>query len=168
MVDNYDKGLLDGDDDPLLDSLMGRDELIYFGSLRHFGPRRVERKVQALCAFEWAGFRFQAQPQMLFKPTGLVIYGAPQDAVFEYAQVGNQQELLVSFGKFPARFFNLDKSFEQIAKDLEQGLEPPAWGDWDTCQMGMNIRVTISAKDGSPLGPDQGVSIGMWGWVVRP
>lgn len=126
----------------------------------------VSQKREALCAFEHNGSFFMAQPQLLFKPLGLMIWGAPEGATMEAAYVGNMMQLLVSMGKFPAAWFAQSQSFEQIFERAKEGLVPASFGSWDTCKVGMLLRVMIESKTGAQLGPQDGVQIGMWGWTV--
>lgn len=125
------------------------------------------RLVESLCAFEWRGRCFDAQPQELFRPHGLIIWGAPPQTTVELLKVGNKGQLLVGYGTFPARWFAQGDSFAAISKMVDEGKEPPAWGTWDTAEVGNIIRVSLLSKKGKPLGPDDGIELLMWGKSVR-
>lgn len=128
----------------------------------------VSQKREALCAFEHNGGFFLANVQRPFKPLGLMIWGALSGATLEAAYIGNQFQLLVSMGKFPAAWFAQSQSFEQIFERAKEGLVPAGFGDWDTCEVGCMIRVIIESTSGERLGPQDGVQIGMWGWTITP
>lgn len=84
-------------------------------------------------------------------------------STLELAKVGNMHQLLVSYGAFPAKFFSMGKSWEDIQNLLAEGVQPPAWGTWDTCEVGNLLQVRVTSKNGISLGPEDGVHIGMWG-----
>lgn len=86
----------------------------------------------------------------------------------ETMRVGNMQQLSVSHGHLPARFFSMAQSLEQIVELLEKGIEPPSWGDFDTAEVGNTLVVLVRSQQGKVLGPDDGVELCMWGKAVRP
>lgn len=123
---------------------------------------------ESLCPFEWsAGFCFQAMPQILFRPSGLIIWGAPPMASVEQIKVGNCEQLIVSYGRLPARFFSSGDNFAAIMKLLAEGKEYPSWGTWDTCEVGNILRIVIRDKDDKVLGPEDGIELLVWGITVR-
>lgn len=119
---------------------------------------------RCLLGFEWKGeLGFVASVQRPFQPRGLAIWGAPPGAVVQQALVGNDLQLVASFGDVPARFFAMGDSYEQIAKLLDQGKEPPAWCDWDVAHPGMFIRVRLCASGKSQVALYEGIELAMWG-----
>lgn len=115
--------------------------------------------------FEYVGTKFIARPQRPFKPHGLAIWGAPRGAVLEQALIGTSMQLVCSYSDIPCRFFSYGDSYEQIAKLVNEGKEPPAWCAWDIVHVGMNVQLYI-ALDGTPLGPSDGLEVIMWGRSV--
>jgi hypothetical protein len=130
---------------------------------------KLEKRIwQALLPFQWYGRGFIARPQRPFKPKGLVIWDAPKGAEFYQGVINNELQLLVGIGGIPARFFAYGDSYEQIAAKLDAGLAPPAWGTWCTIDVGQEVRIEIGLPGAERcLGPDDGVSIAMWGLSVR-
>lgn len=121
---------------------------------------------KGLCAFESLPDRFQAQTQRPFKPKGLVIWGTPPMATLEIALIGTSSQLLVSFGDFPARWFNQGDKFAQIQEKMDAGKDPAGWGDWKAVEPGVLIRIMVKSREGKPLGRQDGLEVAMWGEYV--
>jgi len=124
-----------------------------------------------LLPFTWKGQRFNAEPQRPFRPRGLVIWGAPPGATV-HCWIGIHLEIVAAWGDVPARFFASGDNFEQIAKQLEAGKEPPAWVDWHDIRPGVIVqlevrsRTNVAKRTGDlPLGPDDGIELVMWGYA---
>lgn len=83
----------------------------------------------------------QAFPQRPFTPKGLMLWGDLEALDVEAAIIGRDEQLMVAFGAVPARWFGTAKSFEQVAKEISEGMSPAAWGTWDTCVPGVVIRL---------------------------
>lgn len=160
-LEPYDDGVEEIYDDSLI---MGRS------GLYRPRPRVVERepqKVESLCAFDFIqGAGFDAQVFRPFKPIGLMIWGASDGATLETAYIGNCTQLLVTSGRFPAKWFAMAQSFEQIFERMKDQIVPASWGTWDTVVPGVRIRVIIRDREQSVIGEPEGVQIGMWGYSV--
>jgi hypothetical protein len=65
--------------------------------------------------------RWCEHPQLMFKPKGLIIWGATDQTFVESIQCGNMVEASVNAAKIPARYFEVGKSFEEIQKLAELG-----------------------------------------------
>ncbi len=129
--------------------------------------RRDVRLRRALCGFEFAkGCGFTSFPQREFKPLGLAIWGAPPLATMQQALIGSTNQVLVSYSGVPARFFAMGDSYEQIAKLMDEGKEPPGWCDWDVIELGQRAAVMVRSREGDMLGPDDGVEICFWGTAI--
>lgn len=105
---------------------------------------------------------FEAVPQRLFRPQGLIVWGAPAGATLR-VYIGINLEGAVSWSGIPARFFAMGDSFEQIAKLLDAGKEPPAWIEWPDVQVGHRAAI---AFDNCPQ--DAPIELCMWGRTVYP
>jgi hypothetical protein len=136
-----------------------REALRLEGRPFHRGGLTFQR---CLLPFDSAsGGVYQAQAQRPFVPRGLAVWGAPPGAMLAFATCGQQLQLVASLGSVPARFFASGDSYEQIAKQLDAGAEPPAWCDWDPVEPGVYIRLTFTELDGKPL--QTAVELAMWG-----
>lgn len=60
-------------------------------------------------------------PQMLFKPMGLIVWGASDQTYIDDIQCGNQSEVQASCSGIPARFFEVGKTFDELKKLAEVG-----------------------------------------------
>ena len=120
--------------------------------------------------FQPTGRHFIGEPDVPFMPRGLAIWGAPDGATVEHAFVGSRLELVCALGPVPCKFFAFGNSYEQIAKLLDQGSEPPAWCDWSPLELGAAIRITIRPRDdrADVLGPEHGLELAMWGICSVP
>lgn len=119
-------------------------------------PMRCDK--QALLTFERVtsdGRMFQAEPMKPFHPRGLMLWdvGTLQ---LEAMTIGRDDQLVVSFGRVPARWFTVAQSFEQLCESVLQGVEPPSWGTWDPLYPGIRVRLVFD-------GPADGVQALMWG-----
>lgn len=94
---------------------------------------RIQRRV---LGFEFLNGCFVAEPMNVFKPNGLLIWGAPSGAVLSQCVIGTWLEVLCSHVGVPVHFFSTCKSYEQIAKALEINLEPAAWCQWQSVHPG--------------------------------
>jgi hypothetical protein len=119
-------------------------------------PQRLDH--QALLTFERAtadGRIWQAQPMKPFQPRGLMLWdvGTLQ---LEAMVIGRDDQMRVSFGRVPARWFTVAQSFEQLAESVLAGVEPPSWGHWDPLYPGLLVRLVFD-------GPADDVQALMWG-----
>lgn len=88
-------------------------------------------------------------PQILFKPMGLIIWGASEHTFIDAMQCGNQSEAQVSSSSIPGRFFEVGKSFDDIKKlaelgELDLSLPQRSLLRMDTLEPGMTMRVHTS------------------------
>lgn len=133
---------------------------------RHRFNYRDVRLVHSLLGFRYNEGTFVAATQRPFRPSGLIVWGAPDCALVQQAIIGNQYQASVSCDPVPARWFAQARNYEQIAKMLDEGKEPPAWVHFDTVRPGAIVRINISDARGVPLGPAEGVELCMWGLAV--
>lgn len=129
----------------------------------------TDGRVEALACFERSTDRvdglFVADVQKPFKPKGLMIWGVGAGDVVRIATIGRDHQLSVSFGDLPARWFSTWQSFADIAKAVDEGKEPPGWGEWSFVQPGLQIRILLSHPDpGRVFGPS--VELLMWGYTT--
>lgn len=136
-----------------------------------FNQRSSHEVVQAVLGFrfmgEGAGGFWNGEPQRPFRPAGLIVWGAPAGAMLEMATIGRDMQLAVSCEPVPVRFFAMGESFADIAKKLDEGIQPPAWGNWDAVVPGVRARIRIVDRNGRGLGPADGIELVMWGFAVR-
>jgi len=118
--------------------------------------RHPAEPAEAICPFMRVGgsareLFFVASPMRVFKPEGLIIWGAPSDARVQLF-VGMDLELATDVTPVPARWFAHYESFADIVKKLDAGEAPPSWGTWDPVRPGVHVRVLMTAKprDGEP------------------
>lgn len=112
------------------------------------------------------GLYFESQTVRPFKPSGLLVWGAPDGALLRQSYIGNDEQVLQSYDAAPVRFFSTGKSYEQIAKMLDEGAEPPEWVDWKPVVPGDIVRIRIESAEGKCLGPKDGLEICMWGLAL--
>ncbi len=125
---------------------------------RPFASTAPRYDQQALLTFERVtsdGRIFQAAPMKPFLPRGLMLWdvGTLQ---LEAMVIGRDDQLVVSFGRVPARWFTVAQSFEQLAESVLAGVEPPSWGTWDRLFPGVLVRLVFD-------GPADAVQALMWG-----
>jgi hypothetical protein len=94
---------------------------------------------------------YYGEPQRMFLPRGLAVWGAPAGAMVAASTIGMQLQIVCSYGPVPVRFFSLGDSYEQIAIKLDAGAEPPAWCDWDPITPGHAARFEFVDLEGKPL-----------------
>ncbi len=136
------------------------------GAFEMRGPMRREQQVRLRGALMTFGFRdgvFVAQPMAVFRPVGLVIWGAPPRSVVEHIQIASMLEGSVTPAPIPVRWFESGDNYEQIAAKLDAGQDLPAWVQWSAVRVGQIVQVRLQTRDGKPLGPDDGIEIVMWG-----
>jgi hypothetical protein len=102
-----------------------------------------------------------ASPDRPFIPHGLAIWNTPPGSVVACALIASNLQITCSWGPVPARFFAFGDSYEQIAKKLDEGCEPPTWCDWDPIQPGANVRLDIRNAEDIELGPP--AEVVFWG-----
>lgn len=66
---------------------------------------------------------FTAQPDLYFKPVGLMLWDLPDDAILEQCKVMNQEVIICSHGKLPAKAFARAESYEALKKRVDDGEE---------------------------------------------
>lgn len=126
----------------------------------HRGGVRFQR---GLLGFTFDGGFFVGEPYRPFVPHGLAIWGAPAGARLIQALIKCDQQVSMSHAPVPARFFAFGDSYEQIAKLLDEGKEPPTWADWDVIELGSRVRITLESVDNKLLTPADGIELVMWG-----
>ena len=104
--------------------------------------------------------------QMPFKPRGLMIWDAPPRTTVAHVVIGIGLEMVSSLGPVPARWFMMADSYEQIAKQLDAGKEPPGWNDWSQLEVGQAIRVTLELEK-KPL-DESAAQLVFWGEELVP
>ena len=122
------------------------------------------RLMRALLPFVWSDGAFYGRPQRPFRPKGLIIWGAPRGSTV-YAFIGCNVEGVVSYSGIPAKWFASGESYQQIRAKLEAGIEVPDWMTWDTCDVGIDIRIELrdAADSARTLGPADGIELLQWG-----
>jgi hypothetical protein len=108
---------------------------------------------------------FRSEVVRPFKPSGLLLWGCPPGALLESFMIGPDLQIVASYAPVPARFFQAGDSYEQIAKLLDEGKEPPNWCDWSVIEPGQHVRLAITL-DGKKLGAAQLIECCMWGTAV--
>ena len=84
-----------------------------------------------------------AQPQLLFKPMALMLWGFNDDSVITGLYIGQRIQGAASCGELPASFFGTAKSYEKLLEDLTtNGISPPNWITWSTVHVGQNVSIT--------------------------
>jgi len=78
------------------------------------------------------------------------------------ATIAMDEQVLQSMDGVPAKFFALGLSFEHVSQLVEEGVEPPAWVDWNELPAGCQVRIMLLDQGGQLLSPP-GVTIAMWG-----
>lgn len=110
---------------------------------------------------------WQAWAQRPFNPRGLLIWGVEAGDEVTHVIISGTAQLLASWGPLPARWFAMGDSYEQIAKMMEAGKEPPKWGTWTTVEPAMSVQLQL-ANPHDPareLGPPA-VEVVMWGHAM--
>jgi hypothetical protein len=87
-----------------------------------------------------------------------VLWDVPPDAKV-LAFIGTQLQQAVTYGEVPARWFAHWRSFAEIARAAQDGIEPAGWGHWDSVHPGVMIRLRFSV-------PVPDVQALMWGHTV--
>ena len=123
----------------------------------------VEKVGKRALGFEYQDGAFVGNVWTRFLPKGLIIWGAPDGSTLSQALITNANYGLASHAGVPTKFFGHWKSYAEIAKSVDEGLEPPGWCTWSSVLPGQMVRIVISAVDGRALGPKDGVEICMWG-----
>jgi hypothetical protein len=104
---------------------------------------------------------YLGEPQRLFLPRGLAVWGAPPGAMVAASTIGMQLQIVAAYGPVPVRFFASGDSYEQIAKKLDAGAEPPTWCDWDPITPGNGARFEFVNEQGLPL--QEPIELAFWG-----
>jgi hypothetical protein len=66
---------------------------------------------------------FTAQPDLYFKPIGLMLWDVPDDAILEQCKVMNREVIICSHGKLPAKAFARAETYEALKKRVDDGEE---------------------------------------------
>lgn len=123
---------------------------------------------RGVLGFGFAEGQFIATPDRAFKPRGLIIWGAPPGALVKMALLDQREQVLRSADGIPARFFASGESFDEIAKQIEAGKEPPAWVDFDLIEPWSMLRVVVALPQGLGLGEADGLQLALWGYSQLP
>lgn len=124
-------------------------------------PSAPSTLIRGLLPFELPqGTMLQAFAQQRFKPHGLMLFNCG-DLDLLMQRIGRTEQLVCSFGPVPSRWFGHWESFAALSKAIDEGKEPPAWGDWDSVEVGNIVRLEFSA----PLPPNARAL--MWGTFIR-
>lgn len=123
-------------------------------------PPSIVRTVRALLGFKREGMTsFVGEPLRPFKPRGLLLWGELRGVGLTMAVHNYHHLVKVSFEPVPARFFATGDSYEQIAKKMDAGAEPPAWVDWNAVAPGEYIRLYFDGLSSALAS----VELCMWG-----
>src|SRR6185369_1898722 len=101
------------------DALLGPE-----GTPRHLHRAPLPEVYRCMLGFESDGVFWRAMPQRPFLPRGLMLWGVPDGATLEQAVIGQELQVLVSASGVPAKFFAMAKSYEELAKRVDEGCEP--------------------------------------------
>lgn len=129
---------------------------------RTIEPTRLKRE---MIGFKLEGTYFVAEIYYPFRPMGLMLWDCPPRTWLTQTLVGNTNEILANWNPVPADIFMMAKSFEQLNRLLEEGIEPPGWPDFDAAYPGNRIRVVLVNDEGKPVGNP--VRVAMWGFAVH-
>lgn len=119
------------------------------GPLVAVNPRHLPKAEQGYLPFPKpmvmgrSSWTIQAQPQVIFRASALMLWGFDDSTVIDAVYVGPMVQGVACFGEIPASFFGTAKSYEKLVEDFEKnGISPPGWITWSTCQVGalMSIR----------------------------
>lgn len=78
-----------------------------------------------------------AEPQEIFKPIALMIWGATPATMIEQILIGRKVQGASGMGKLPALFFSTAKNYEKLVEDFKlNGISPPTWVTFDTIHLG--------------------------------
>lgn len=106
---------------------------------------------------------YWAQPQVHFKPKGLMIWGVPDDGDVTHIWIGRRLQVVATLGPIPAKWFSMAQSYEQIEQALKDGVEPPSWPDFDVVMVAQEVRVHIFTR----MKLDDRAKIVMWGLGIE-
>lgn len=98
--------------------------------------------------------RWGGSPMMVFKPLGLLVFGAAEGSLVHAVRVGNQHQGVTDYGGVPARYFESGKTFEQVtelaaAGELGGSLEGRLLLELDHCEIGNTVGVETSGAVGN-------------------
>ena len=139
--------------------LLGEDEPMPAGPF-------VPRTRRCLLGFRFSseGNAFYSHPYLTFRPCGLLIWNPPPLSTVSCVITG-QNQLVASFEPVPAQWFATAKSFEQLAAEVAEGKEPPAWCTFSVVEPGQTIEIAVQSG-GVSLSPADQVELVMWGRCV--
>lgn len=134
--------------------------------VKHTGKRAAGADEETLLPFEAGGTRklpnhiLIAETHRVFKPRGLMIWNAGELQV-QAVYLGRNVEVLCSFGKVPAAWWESARTFEAVVSMLANGQQPgAAWGTWSQIYPGQQVRLEFD-------GPAAHVRALMWGHSPR-
>ncbi len=93
---------------------------------------------------------FSTQPDIVFKPCGLMFWNLPDDAILEICRVCNQEVVLAGYGPLPAKIFARAQSYEDLKKLVEDG--ETLFNEWISCPAvtpANRIYIILRSKIGS-------------------
>lgn len=82
----------------------------------------------------------KAETQRLFRPRGLMLWDVGLTTI-RVMLIGTNLEQVCALNSVPARWFTMADSFAQVAKLVDEGKEPPGWGDWSIIYPGVIARL---------------------------
>lgn len=129
---------------------------------------RIESVSRGLLGFEYneAAQLWRAIAQRPFQPRGLLLFGVPHGSTLDQCVIGHNLQIVNGCERIPAKFFAMGDSYEQIAKLIDAGKEPPAWCTWSPIGVGQHVHIVLRDALGKSLGPADGVQVVFWGEAV--
>lgn len=93
---------------------------------------------------------FTIQPDVPFKPMGLMLWDLPEDASLEMCKIANEECVIASYGKLPAKVFARAESYEKLKELVENGEEFfSEWLDAPPITPANRVTVILSSETGS-------------------
>ncbi len=121
---------------------------------------------KGMLGFKYNGHYHIAQPMIVFRPMGLMIWNVPDDCYLAQSMIGTREQILASVDPIPAKFFTMANTYEQVSKSLEEhGIEPPSWAEFDTLTPAHILRIRFTDKDGKRIETPH-VQLACWGYSV--
>lgn len=127
--------------------------------------RRHERTKNMMLGFDWVSDKrqWEANPQMPFKPCGLMLWDLPPRTMLSQSLIGMDEQILASHAPIPADFFTTAKSYDQLMAQVEAGLFPPSWPTFDSMTPMVHARIVLLDAEAERFHTSSGVRLCMWG-----